>query len=178
MKHNFSDRIVFDRDTSQPRERFRGRRFRFEEQKSSMKLYDSTSKFQFKSLLNTNPEDDKNVNNNNKDNDKSKLDENDDKNGDKDSKKNGENEDNENENNNSKLNNEKTNDENSNNDKSKNNNNDNNNSKETQNAFVQVNFLKEIIEEERKKIISEHQEKENEMKFKISDLHKNIQANK
>ena len=107
MKHNFSDRIVFDRDTSQPRERFRGRRrFRLEEQKSSMKLYDSTSKFQFKSLLNCNPEDNEKVNNKSKDNDKSKLEENSDKNGDKDSKKNGQNgenggnEENENENNN------------------------------------------------------------------------------
>ena len=40
MRHNFGDGIVFDRDTSQPRERFRGRRrFKWpEEEKSTKKL--------------------------------------------------------------------------------------------------------------------------------------------
>ena len=52
MRHNFGEGIVYDRDTSQPRERFRGRR-RFmwpEEEKSTKKLSDSLKKYKFKSF--------------------------------------------------------------------------------------------------------------------------------
>ncbi len=66
MRHNFGDGIVFDRDTSQPRERFRGRR-RFmwpEEEKSTKKLSDSIKKYKFKSFNQI----DENANSKDKDN--------------------------------------------------------------------------------------------------------------
>ena len=61
--------------------------------------------------------------------------------------------------------------------KNKNNNSKKNNkqiNKETQNAFVQVNFLNEIIENERKNILLKYKEKENEMKLKIKNLIQNM----
>ena len=170
MKYNFDERIVFDRDTSQPRERFRARR-RFmgvEEEKSSKKFAESIRKFRFRSLNQL----DDNINNN-------------DKNKDKSNGENGANKEDENGNDNSKMNNGKNIDDDSDNNNSKNKNFDENdtnelnknnrNSKETQNAFVQVNFWKEMIEKEKQDIISKYEEKENEMKFKISELLKNIQ---
>ena len=170
MKYNFDERIVFDRDTSQPRERFRARK-RFmgvEEEKSSKKFAESIRKFRFRSLNQL----DDNINNN-------------DKNKDKSNGENGANKEDENGNDNSKMNNGKNIDDDSDNNNSKNKNFDENdtnelnknnrNSKETQNAFVQVNFWKEMIEKEKQDIISKYEEKENEMKFKISELLKNIQ---
>ena len=150
-----------------------------EEEKSSKKFAESIRKFRFRSLNQL----DDNINNN----DKNKLGENNEKDDkDKSNGENGANKDNENGNDNSKMNNGKNIDDDSdNNNNSKNKNFDENdtnelnknsrNSKDTQNAFVQVNFWKEMIEKERQDIISKYEEKENEMKFKISELLKNIQ---
>ena len=179
MRHNFGDGIVFDRDTSQPRERFRGRRrFKWpEEEKSTKKLSDSLKKYKFKSFNKI----DENTNSKDKDN---KIEEEKNENNDKDGNKDKFNIENGGIKDNSQIDNGKNDDEDLDNNKNNLNNNgqnmdeelsNNRNSKETQNAFVQVNFWNEMIEVERKNIILKYEEKENEMKFKISELLKNIQ---
>ena len=181
MRHNFGDGIVFDRDTSQPRERFRGRRrFKWpEEEKSTKKLSDSLKKYKFKSFNKI----DENTNSKDKDKD-NKIEEEKNENNDKDGNKDKFNIENGGIKDNSQIDNGKNDDEDLDNNKNNLNNNgqnmdeelsNNRNSKETQNAFVQVNFWNEMIEVERKNIILKYEEKENEMKFKISELLKNIQ---
>ncbi len=181
MRHNFGDGIVFDRDTSQPRERFRGRRrFKWpEEEKSTKKLSDSLKKYKFKSFNQI----DENTNSKDKDKD-NKIEEEKNENNDKDGNKDKFNIENGGIKDNSQIDNGKNDDEDLDNNKNNLNNNgqnmdeelsNNRNSKETQNAFVQVNFWNEMIEVERKNIILKYEEKENEMKFKISELLKNIQ---
>ena len=182
MRHNFGEGIVFDRDTSQPRERFRGRR-RFvwpEEEKTTKKLSESMKKFRFKSF---NQNNENNNNNNNKDKD-NKIEEENNETNDKDGNKDKFNIENGGIKDNSEMNDDKNKDEdldNNNNDINNNGQNmdedylNNRNSRETQNAFVQVNFWNDMIEAEKKNIILKYEEKENEMKFKISELLKNIQ---
>ena len=197
MKYNFSDEIIFDRDTSQPREKLKYRRRlrRGEEQKSSHKS-SSNSKFDIKflSLLNKNSKDgdnnennnklnnDKNINedsndNNNKfNNGKNKLDKN---KYNKNWEENGANKENEDENNNSKFKNNENDVNDVNKNKNSNNNEDENNQnskdiKETQNAYIQVNFFDLILENERKKITLKYKEKENEMRLRINDLIQNL----
>ena len=197
MKYNFSDEIIFDRDTSQPREKLKYRRRlrRGEEQKSSHKS-SSNSKFDIKflSLLNKNSKDgdnnennnklnnDKNINgdsndNNNKfNNGKNKLDKN---KYNKNWEENGANKENEDENNDSKFKNNENDVNDVNKNKNSNNNEDENNQnskdiKETQNAYIQVNFFDLILENERKKIALKYKEKENEMRLRINDLIQNL----
>ena len=197
MKYNFSDEIIFDRDTSQPREKLKYRRRlrRGEEQKSSHKS-SSNSKFDIKflSLLNKNSKDgdnnennnklnnDKNINgdsndNNNKfNNGKNKLDKN---KYNKNWEENGANKENEDENNDSKFKNNENDVNDVNKNKNSNNNEDDNNQnskdiKETQNAYIQVNFFDLILENERKKIALKYKEKENEMRLRINDLIQNL----
>ena len=197
MKYNFSDEIIFDRDTSQPREKLKYRRRlrRGEEQKSSHKS-SSNSKFDIKflSLLNKNSKDgdnnennnklnnDKNINgdsndNNNKfNNGKNKLDKN---KYNKNWEENGANKENEDENNDSKFKNNENDVNDINKNKNSNNNEDENNQnskdiKETQNAYIQVNFFDLILENERKKIALKYKEKENEMRLRINDLIQNL----
>ena len=191
MKKNLSDRNVLERNESQQIERFKtSKKFKNTEiQKSSGKLSDSKKKSKFKSLINENLLD-YNFNSYNNDNDKNKLDKNNNINNNKVNKnyENGANKDNIKENDNSKMNNEKNIGDDSNNNNTKNNINNNvnkdedyheikndSNFKGKQNAFAQVDFWKEIVEEKIKNIILKYEEKEKEMKLKISDLLKNIQ---
>ena len=141
-KNEFSEEIIFDRDTSQPKDKlkFRRRLRRPEEQKPPNK----SSELKF-SLF---------------DNGKNNLNENEDN---SNNKENGGKKDE----NTTKLSNGK-------NDGKDSDLNNNNNNKETQNAFIQVNFLDEIIENERKKILLKYKEKENEMKLQINDLINNM----
>ena len=201
MKYNISDEIIFDRDTSQPREKLKYRRRlrRGEEQKNFQKSI-SNSKFDrnLLALLNKNLKDgdnnennnksknDKNINgdknddnnkfNNKSNNRKNKLDkEKDNKNG----EENGANKENEDENNKSKSKNGNDNENDVNKNKNSNNKEDENNQnnqniKETQNAFIQVNFFDVILENERKKLTLKYKEKENEMRLRINNLIQNL----
>ena len=181
MKKNLSDRNVLEKNESQQIERFKtSKKFKNPEiQESSGKFSDSKKKSKLKLLINENPLDN-NINNDNNQNYENEAN--------KDN-------DNTNENDNSKMKHEKNIDEDSNNNNTKNNINNNNinnikninkdehyhgnkkneNFKLKQNAFTQVDFWKEIVEEKIKNIILEYEEKEKEMKLKISDLLKNIQ---
>ena len=172
MRYNFSDKIIFDRDTSRPKDKLKYRRRLIPEINEPKKF----SKLKFNSKFNINH---KNINNNNNINnnlsnsEEIKL---------KDIE-NGANKENESKLLNSIDINEQKDQNSNNNNKNENNFNDidinnitnNNNNKETQNAFVQVNFLDEIIENERQKIIEQYKEKENEMQLKINDLMQNLQ---
>ena len=185
MRYNFndiSDEIIFDRDTSQPKNKLKYQRRlgRPEKEininKSSEKLTLSNRKSNF---FNNNY----NFNNDYEKNKKSKLTEikeNQNKEEEIINSKidNGMNNDNEtNKNSNTKKNsNQNTNLNNINNDDLEKNKNLYKNIKETQDAFVQVNFINDIIEQERKKIMYKFKERENEMRLKINELIKNIQV--
>lgn len=185
MRYNFndiSDEIIFDRDTSQPKNKLKYQRRlgRPEKEininKSSEKLTLSNRKSNF---FNNNY----NFNNDYEKNKKSKLTEikeNQNKEEEIINSKidNGMNNDNEtNKNSNTKKNsNQNTNLNNINNDDLEKNKNLYKNIKETQDAFVQVNFINDIIEQERKKIMHKFKERENEMRLKINELIKNIQV--
>lgn len=185
MRYNFndiSDEIIFDRDTSQPKNKLKYQRRlgRPEKEininKSSEKLTLSNRKSNF---FNNNY----NFNNDYEKNKKSKLTEikeNQNKEEEIINSKidNGINNDNEtNKNSNTKKNsNQNTNLNNINNDDLEKNKNLYKNIKETQDAFVQVNFINDIIEQERKKIMHKFKERENEMRLKINELIKNIQV--
>ena len=185
MRYNFndiSDEIIFDRDTSQPKNKLKYQRRlgRPEKEininKSSEKLTLSNRKSNF---FNNNY----NFNNDYERNKKSKLTEikeNQNKEEEIINSKidNGINNDNEtNKNSNTKKNsNQNTNLNNINNDDLEKNKNLYKNIKETQDAFVQVNFINDIIEQERKKIMHKFKERENEMRLKINELIKNIQV--
>ena len=157
MRYNFSDEITFDRDTSRPKDKLKRRRRLIPEinepKKFSKLKFNSKFKINHKNINNNN-----NINNNLSNSEEIKL---------KDIE-NGANKENE-----SKLLNSI--DINEQKDQNSNNIDINNNNKETQNAFVQVNFLDEIIENERQKIIEQYKEKENEMQLKINDLMQNLQ---
>ena len=172
MRYNFSDKIIFDRDTSRPKDKLKYRRRLIPEINEPKKF----SKLKFNSKFNINH---KNINNNNNiNNNLSNSEENKLK-----DIENGANKENESKLLNSIDINEQKDQNSNNNNKNENNFNDidinnitnNNNNKETQNAFVQVNFLDEIIENERQKIIEQYKEKENEMQLKINDLMQNLQ---
>ena len=185
MRYNFndiSDEIIFDRDTSQPKNKLKYQRRlgRPEKEininKSSERLTLSNRKSNF---FNNNY----NFNNDYEKNKKSKLTEikeNQNKEEEIINSKidNGMNNDNEtNKNSNTKKNsNQNTNLNNINNDDLEKNKNLYKNIKETQDAFVQVNFINDIIEQERKKIMYKFKERENEMRLKINELIKNIQV--
>ena len=185
MRYNFndiSDEIIFDRDTSQPKNKLKYQRRlgRPEKEininKSSERLTLSNRKSNF---FNNNY----NFNNDYEKNKKSKLTEikeNQNKEEEIINSKidNGMNNDNEtNKNSNTKKNsNQNTNLNNINNDDLEKNKNLYKNIKETQDAFVQVNFINDIIEQERKKIMHKFKERENEMRLKINELIKNIQV--
>ena len=185
MRYNFndiSDEIIFDRDTSQPKNKLKYQRRlgRPEKEininKSSEKLTLSNRKSNF---FNNNY----NFNNDYEKNKKSKLTEikeNQNKEEEIINSKidNGMNNDNEtNKNSNTKKNsNQNINLNNINNDDLEKNKNLYKNIKETQDAFVQVNFINDIIEQERKKIMYKFKERENEMRLKINELIKNIQV--
>ena len=185
MRYNFndiSDEIIFHRDTSQPKNKLKYQRRlgRPEKEininKSSEKLTLSNRKSNF---FNNNY----NFNNDYEKNKKSKLTEikeNQNKEEEIINSKidNGMNNDNEtNKNSNTKKNsNQNTNLNNINNDDLEKNKNLYKNIKETQDAFVQVNFINDIIEQERKKIMYKFKERENEMRLKINELIKNIQV--
>ena len=172
MRYNFSDEIIFDRDTSRPKDKLKYRRRLIPEinepKKFSKLKFNSKFKINHKNINNNN-----NINNNLSNSEENKL---------KDIE-NGANKENESKLLNSIDINEQKDQNSNNNNKNENNFNDidinnitnNNNNKETQNAFVQVNFLDEIIENERQKIIEQYKEKENEMQLKINDLMQNLQ---
>ena len=160
-KNDFIEEIIFDRDTSQPKDKlkFRRRLRRPEAEKSTNKSlefkFNKDSLFDYgKDKLN-----DKNSDKNNNNNKNSK-------NNNNNSKENGGSEVNDDDKNISKLSNGKDKDK----DDKSNNEKDLNINKETQNAFIQVNFLNEIMENERKKILLKFKERENELKLKINDL--------
>ena len=159
-KNDFIEEIIFDRDTSQPKDKlkFRRRLRRPEAEKSTNKSLDF--KFNKDSLFDYGKDklNDKNSdkNNNNKNS----------KNNNNNSKENGGSEVNDDDKNISKLSNGKDKDK----DDKSNNEKDLNINKETQNAFIQVNFLNEIMENERKKILLKFKERENELKLKINEL--------
>ena len=161
-KNDFIEEIIFDRDTSQPKDKlkFRRRLRRPEAEKSTNKTlefkFNKDSLFDYgKDKLNdknsdknnNNNKNSKNNNNNSKENGGSEVNDDDDKNI-------------------SKLSNGKDKDK----DDKSNNEKDLNINKETQNAFIQVNFLNEIMENERKKILLKFKERENELKLKINEL--------
>ena len=58
------------------------------------------------------------------------------------------------------------------------NNYNNNGEIETQNAYIQVNLIEDIISQEKEKINKEYKNKEKEMKFKIKDLTQNLEEMK
>ena len=167
MRYNFSDEITFDRDTSRPKDKLKRRRRLIPEINEPKKF----SKLKFNSKFNINHKNNNNnnnINNNLSNSEENKL---------KDIE-NGANKENESKLLNSIDINEQKDQNSNNNNKNENNFNDidiNNNNKETQNAFVQVNFLDEIIESESDKIIEQYKEKENEMQLKINDLMQNLQ---
>ena len=164
-KNDFIEEIIFDRDTSQPKDKlkFRRRLRRPEAEKSTNKTlefkFNKDSLFDYgKDKLN-----DKNSDKNNNNNNKNSKNNN---NNNNNSKENGGSEVNDDDKNISKLSNGKDKDK----DDKSNNEKDLNINKETQNAFIQVNFLNEIMENERKKILLKFKERENELKLKINEL--------
>ena len=159
-KNDFIEEIIFDRDTSQPKDKlkFRRRLRRPETEKSTNKTlefkFNKDSLFDYgKDKLNDKNSDKNNNNKNSKNNNNN-------------SKENGGSEVNDDDKNISKLSNGKDKDK----DDKSNNEKDLNINKETQNAFIQVNFLNEIMENERKKILLKFKERENELKLKINEL--------
>ena len=159
-KNDFIEEIIFDRDTSQPKDKlkFRRRLRRPEAEKSTNKTlefkFNKDSLFDYgKDKLNDKNSDKNNNNKNSKNNNNN-------------SKENGGSEVNDDDKNISKLSNGKDKDK----DDKSNNEKDLNINKETQNAFIQVNFLNEIMENERKKILLKFKERENELKLKINEL--------
>ena len=184
-KKDFTEEIFLDRDTSQPKEKFKFRKKINESQ--VQRSFNKSSNFKFKTFLD-NEKNNEDINNsiydriyknekeNNKDynnnyNNKNKENDINNDNNNLNNKENGRKIVNE-EDKNSKKSLNKKNNYNNDNSSNINNNNDKNNqiNKETQNAFVQVNLINEIIEIERKNFSLKYKEKETEMKLKIKNL--------
>ena len=185
MRYNFndiSDEIIFDRDTSQPKNKLKYQR-RLGRPEKEININKSSEKLTLINRKSNFFNNNYNFNNDYEKNKKSKLTEikeNQNKEEEIINSKidNGMNNDNEtNKNSNTKKNsNQNTNLNNINNDDLEKNKNLYKNIKETQDAFVQVNFINDIIEQERKKIMHKFKERENEMRLKINELIKNIQV--
>ena len=185
MRYNFndiSDEIIFDRDTSQPKNKLKYKR-RLGRPEKEININKSSEKLTLINRKSNFFNNNYNFNNDYEKNKKSKLTEikeNQNKEEEIINSKidNGMNNDNEtNKNSNTKKNsNQNTNLNNINNDDLEKNKNLYKNIKETQDAFVQVNFINDIIEQERKKIMYKFKERENEMRLKINELIKNIQV--
>ena len=188
-KKDFTEEIFLDRDTSQPKEKFKFRKKINESQ--VQRSFNKSSNFKFKTFLD-NEKNNEDINNsiydriyknekeNNKDynnnyNNKNKENDINNDNNNLNNKENGRKIVNE-EDKNSKKSLNKKNNYNNDNSSNINNNNDKNNqiNKETQNAFVQVNLINEIIEIERKNFSLKYKEKKKEEIIDLRNLNSNL----